>query len=391
MVVFRCLILLLMLIPCIANARITLWHSHQSTAYIDGLVSRFEKETGIQVSVVQFDPQKIKAELLLGAQYGGLPDLILVPSDFLGLYKQMKLSPVPKGWIHTDFEPAIGETARVNGKYRGVPIIQGNHLLLYYNKSMVKTPITSWSELLQQKKDFVAKQIMPIGWNYNDMYFFMPFLLASDGWPIKNDKISLDSLGMVNALKYYHLLAADGIIDGHCGYHCAQLGFIQGKSAYAINGDWAYDDIKKEMGDNVGLAMLPSLNGHKMYGLKSTFVLAMPECDQRSVLVQNQLKRFIEFVQRKANQKWVYDKYHLLPVSNSLFLQLKKTAIGDNKIILEQLSLAKVMPSNVLMAIVWQAMGKGFYRFADGESAENTADYMQRVASGQLQRLEKQQ
>lgn len=65
-------------------------------------------------------------------------------------------------------------------------------------------------------------------------------------------------------------------------------------------------------------------------GLKSTFVLAMPEFDQRSVLVQNQLKRFIEFVQRKANQKWVYDKYHLLPVSNSLFLQLKKTATGDN-------------------------------------------------------------
>lgn len=44
------------------------------------------------------------------------------------------------------------------------------------------------------------------------------------------------------------------------------------------------------MGDNVGLAMLPSLNGHKMHGLKSTFVLAMPEFDQRSVLVQNQLE-----------------------------------------------------------------------------------------------------
>ncbi|BBC41662.1 maltose-binding periplasmic protein [Photobacterium damselae subsp. piscicida] len=327
---FRCFILLLILVPCVANARITLWHSHQSTAYIDGLVSRYEKETGIQVSVVQFDPEKIKAELLLGAQYGGLPDLILVPSDFLGLYKQMKLSSISKQWIHTDFEPAVGETAIVNGKYRGIPIIQGNHLLLYYNKTMVKVPVKTWSQLRHQQKSFAAKQIMPIGWNYNDMYFFMPFLLASDGWPIKNNQIDLNSLGMIRALKYYHSLAVNKVIDENCGYHCAQLGFIQGKSAYAINGDWAYDDIKKEMGDNVGLAMLPSLNGHKMHGLKSTFVLAMPEFDQRSVLVQNQLKRFIEFVQRKANQKWVYDKYHLLPVSNSLFLQLKKTATGDN-------------------------------------------------------------
>ncbi|MBE8128963.1 hypothetical protein [Photobacterium damselae] len=70
-----------------------------------------KKKLVYQVSVVQFDPEKIKAELLLGAQYGGLPDLILVPSDFLGLYKQMKLSSISKQWIHTDFEPAVGETA----------------------------------------------------------------------------------------------------------------------------------------------------------------------------------------------------------------------------------------------------------------------------------------
>ncbi|MGF1879219.1 extracellular solute-binding protein [Photobacterium frigidiphilum] len=394
MTVFRRFILMLVALilgtltsqPAFA-ADITIWYSHQSSRFVEGLVQRFEQETGIQVSLVQFKPSKIKAELLLGAQYGGVPDLALVPSDFLGLYRQMRLEPVLKQWLSTDLSEDALKTAKVDDAYWGVPVIQGNHLMLFYNKKFVEEPVASWQELIKTSQQYRDNNLMPIGWNYTDMYFFMPFLFAFNGQPLDGDMITLDTPEMVEALDYYQQLAVQQVVDKKCNYNCSQQRLIKGEEAYAINGDWAYQDLKDEMGDDLGVALLPTLNSKPMYSMKSTFVFTLPGKLTKNSERENRIAAFLTFVQREDNQKWVYQNYHLLPVHQALFQQVVSQAKGDELVLLQQLQFAKPMSSETNMAIVWAAMEKGYQRFKDGLSAKESARYMQKVADKQSKRL----
>ncbi|WP_245905433.1 sugar ABC transporter substrate-binding protein [Photobacterium lipolyticum] len=390
MTVFRHVVLVLMLLlaPQLCAADITIWYSHQSESFIEGLVSRFEQETATRVSLVQFEPEKIKAEIILGAQYGGVPDLIFVPSDFLGLYRQMQLEPIPEQWLSTELAQDARETALVDGSYWGVPIIQGNHLMLFYNKQYVANPATSWKSIRTSVTQFQQLHLMPVGWNYSDMYYLVPFLSAFNGRPIYGDLISLNTPAMVQALNFYHQLAQDNVVDGNCDYNCSQKLFIKGETAYAINGDWAYQDLKRELGDNLGVTLLPTVEGKVMHPMKSTFVFAIPEKSRDGSNKKEHIRHFLKFVQRKDNQEWVYQSHRLLPVDQKLFNQVVKQATGDELVILKQLQLAEQMPSLTAMAIAWQAMKKGYLRFKDGLSAEEAAAYMQQLAFTQQQRLQ---
>jgi len=368
-------------------ADITIWYSHQSSRFVEGLVLRFEQETGKQVSLAQFKPSNIKAELLLGAQYGGSPDLALVPSDFLGLHQQMKLKPISEQLLSTNLSKGALKTAKVDDVYWGVPVIQGNHLMLFYNKKFVDKPVTSWLALTKKSQQYRDDNLIPIGWNYTDMYFFMTFLFAFNGNPFNGDEITLDTPEMVEALTYYQQLSDQKIVDNRCNYNCSQQRLIKGEEAYAINGDWAYQDLKDEMGDNFGVALLPTLNNKPMYSMKSTFVFILPDKLVETSDKKSTIDAFLMFIQREDNQKWGYRHHHLLPVHQTLFQQIVSQAKGDELVLLQQLERAKPMSSDTNMAIVWAAMEKGYQRFKDGLSAKESARYMQKVADKQSKRL----
>lgn len=369
-------------------ADISIWYSHQSSRFVEGLVQRFEQETGNRILLSQFKPSKIKAELLLGAQYGDLPDLALVPSDFLGLHQQMRLRPIVEQILSTDLSKDALKTAKVDDKYWGVPVIQGNHLMLFYNKSFVEKPIASWQELIKISQQYRDQNLMPIGWNYTDMYFFIPFVFAFDGQVLDGDMITLDTPEMVKALEYYQQLVAHQLIDNKCNYSCSQQRLIKGEEVYAINGDWAYQDLKDEMGDDFGVALLPTFNSKPMSSMKSTFVFTLPGKEPKDSKKANTIDAFLAFVQREDNQDWVYKKHHLLPVRQALFQQVIFQAKGDELVLLQQLEFAKPMSSDTNMAIVWAAMEKGFQRFKSGLSAKESAQYMQKIADKQSKRLQ---
>ncbi|WP_305463798.1 sugar ABC transporter substrate-binding protein [Photobacterium leiognathi] len=387
---FRNIVLLLCMFFSVASKaeqNLTLWYSHQDNSFINLLVDEFKKENNINISLVQFDPEKIKAEILLGAQYGGLPDLVIFPSDFVGLHRLMKLSRIPEDWFLSDISPSAKSTAFADRKYWGIPVIQGNNLLLYYNKKLVSKPARSWESLLASKQQYIDKNILPIGWNYQDMYYFIPFLSAFNGWPITDNQISLNTPEMVAALKYYRDLAKQKVVDEQCRYTCSQADFVQGKEAYAINGDWAYQDLKNTMGENLGVALLPTINGSQMRSMKSTFVLSLPNYSSRPKQEKKLIEKFAKFVQRPSIQTLVYEKTRLLPVSEHLLGEYKKQAKGNDKVLFEQFELSKPMPSSIKMAIAWQAIAIGFKRYEDGLSAEESAEYMQHIATQQMRRL----
>ena len=357
-----------------------LWHSQQAGYVIDDVIARFNQEG------TQIEPGKIKADLLLAAQARGLPDLMLIPSDFIGLYRQMTLAPLPAEW----FSPALMASAlryvTLDRQRWGMPMMQGNHLMLFYNKALVSTPVTQWQQLTAITPALKAKGVDPVSWPYHDMYF-AAFLHTFGGSPVTEGRITLDSPAMVQALEAYRTVVSEQWVDPECDYDTALTRFNEGKSAYLINGDWAFNDLVKNMGDKLGVALLPRWQSHPMHSMSGAYVMgasrwAMDDEDRQPVI-----KALMAFIQRQDIQQFIYHQGALLPVNQQAFTAISRRPTPQEKVLLEQFTLSTPMPSDSAMSIAWQAMEKGFERFKEGISAADTARYMQQLADQQYRQV----
>ncbi|MBD1390237.1 extracellular solute-binding protein [Neiella sp. HB171785] len=380
-------VLLLTLSVSAKSADIELWHAHQAQDFVVHLAEQFEAETGQKIRISAYKTSRVKAELLLGAKNNVLPDIIFVPSDFLGLYHELKLNRLDDSWLDPAISAGAKDTAIVDGKLFGVPVIQGNHLMLYYNKSLVDEPAATWQQLFEQKDKLSSKGVRTIGWNYGEMFWFVAFLGAYGSTPITNGEVTLDTPQMVAALRFYQSLGSRGLIDPACDYNCAQKDFVERSTAYSINGDWAYADLSDELGEDLGLAILPAIDDKPLKPFSSTFTLAFPRVmgDSKRQAV---LRQFARFVQTEAIQRQTYQHYQLLPTNSIVFNALKQSVSGQQRLLLQQLAMTNPMPSEAAMAIVWQAMAMAYKRFVNnGYTPEQTAQYMQQVAEKELARF----
>ena len=64
------------------------------------------------------------------------------------------------------------------------------------NKSLVKEPAQTWDAMFAQKKDLYAKGVATIAWSFDEVYWFLPFLVGHGGWPLNNGKIELNTPAM---------------------------------------------------------------------------------------------------------------------------------------------------------------------------------------------------
>lgn len=56
---------------------------------------------------------------------------------------------------------------------------------------------------------------------------------------------------------------------------CNEQDFIRGDVDYLIDGDWAYQMLHDVLGNKLGVALLPTIAGHPMKPLSSSYVLAI--------------------------------------------------------------------------------------------------------------------
>ncbi|MBS4686664.1 extracellular solute-binding protein [Aeromonas sobria] len=383
-------LLLLCLLSCCHSLRaqqLELWHSQQAGYVIDQVIARFNQESGHQVRALQFEPDKIKADILLAAQAKGLPDLMLVPSDFIGLYQQMRLSPIPEEWFSSELMNNALHYVTLDARRWGMPMMQGNHLMLFYNKALVSAPVTRWQQLAAITPALKAKGVYPVSWPYNDMYYFAAFLHTFGGTPVSKGRITLDTPAMVQALEAYRTVASEQWIDPDCDYDTALTRFNEGKSAYLINGDWAFNDLVKNMGDQLGVALLPDWQTRPMHSMSGAYVITASRSSMEEKDRRDAIQALLTFIQRQDIQQFIYQQGALLPVNQQAFTTISRHPTPLAKVLLEQFTVTIPMPSDSAMSIAWQAMDKGFERFKEGLSAPETARYMQQLADQQYRQV----
>ncbi|UPQ87992.1 sugar ABC transporter substrate-binding protein [Vibrio sinaloensis] len=338
-----------------------------------------EQQTQSNIVIRDFDVNNIRSELLIANQNGGaLPDAIWIPSDFIGLKQFFGIAAIPDQWIQKDkMEHKAIELVTLDDKLYAMPLVLGNHLVLYINTNLTSDYSLTWEQLLDDadnsREPLLAMQ-------HPTMYFLMAF--ASLFNPHMTYATDIDSETLSKTFSFYRLLTQAKVVEAACDQYCATEQFISGKRPYLIDGDWANAELKQHLGHALKAGALPTYRGRPMRSLSGGRVLAVTERAMENPDKREQIKRLINVMQSPEFIQDVIVKNKLI----SAFKALNKQPNQDDSTlaadIYQQLDNALVMPSSLTMAVMWEVLYHGYKRHEAGmpapEAAQFTIDFMNR-------------
>lgn len=257
---------------------IQVWHQmiYSHRAVLAKAIEIFEtKNPGIKIRATYRETEELRSAFQSAAMGGSGPHLIYGPSDQVGPFAAMGLiSP-----LENDLPPAFWR--RFDGL--AVPLYQGhryvvgdsvgNHLMLIYNRKIVKDPPRTMSELIQQAKAYTLdtdsdNKIDQWGlvFNYTEPFFFVPWINAFGEGFLKNQVTpNLETLSTQTAFAFIQDLKTKyKVIPPECDYEMSNALFKDGRAAFIINGDWSWGDYQKAKID-FGIAPLPQNEVSKLW------------------------------------------------------------------------------------------------------------------------------
>lgn len=353
-------------------------YSYESEA-IGNILKDFGKTTGIKIRHEYLGVDELKPKMMTMIESKNILDAVILPADNVGMYPFFKHSEVSKKLFKATVSDRVWSAGYSDGKLYGAPVIQGNYLILYYNKSLIKEPATTWESLLIQPPELSAKGISTFVWHHNSSYLFLPFVDTYGGWPLNDGKVTLNTPAMVKALNFYKELRVRNNVALDCNFTCAREQFKSGKAAYILTGIWDAKELYGALGDNLGIAALPSLEGKKMVSPFSTNVILFPN-NGLAGSESKKLIQLVDYLQSVEVQKRIWNEASAIPVTQEAFRYAEDNAKGYVKEALALMENTKPIPADTIMSFIWDAIYKGKTRNqAGGMSAEEAARYMQQL------------
>ncbi len=340
------------------------------------LLDQFAQRHGIEIVSAPSENYDLKAELIKTGRNKKLPDVFVAPFDYTAV-DQGSLAPLDANWLHRDLSPRSRQLVSTGDSILGVPLVAGNHLLLYFNRKAISQPASSWTELEQQKAT-IPDDMRFMSWAFNGMYYFIPFLSAFDALPIRDNRLNLNSPGMVRALNFYWTLPDKGVVQPSCHITCFTDGFAKGEFAYVIDGIWSYRRYSSSLGEDFGAAVLPSIDGKPMQPYFSAHVFSVIDKPGQNLALLRELALFLQSYEAQA---FMWRNETALPTNDKLMQEIKRQGNANEAALIAQLEHSVPIPDSPYMAVVWEAMAKGFNRYgADILNAKEASDLMQHLA-----------
>lgn len=369
--------------------QIVIWHQKErGSELLKTLLKPVEEQFGVSFVITYISTNDLKSALITSALNHRQPDIAFIPSDFFGEYKNFQPLSLPNSLVKSlPVDDEAWSLVQVNERSHGVPLFIGNHMLLYYNKSLVKEPASTWQALEAQRLDLAPGKKL-IGWNYGELFWYLHLISAFDAYPTNQGKVTLDNKEHAKALYFYRNLSRTGFISSSCDYGCSLQRFLDEEFAYSLNGDWAYTDIKRQLGDKLGISSLPSIDGVEMKSYFSAIVMVFLGREANTQLTPVDLAILNTLVEQSAKVK-LFEQLGLIPSDKKTRDKLNLGMNSDYKKITEVLNNAIPLASDEAMSAAWAGMRKGFdYFHASDVSSQRAVKLMQTVAQRELIRLQ---
>jgi arabinogalactan oligomer / maltooligosaccharide transport system substrate-binding protein len=363
---------------------LTYWEDDTDAAgvLLDELAANFSKANpGITIKRVHYSYDDLRNEFRASSLFtGNPPDIVRAPGEFTGPFGELKIvKPVDELFgrdVLDAFLPGAVAGATEHGVTWGIPDNFGGHLLLLYNKSLVKEVPTDTDSWVQQLKTLTdpANGQYGLVFDTTESYWLIPWLAGFGGWPLDaQEKPALDTAEMVEALWFLHdLKYQDKVVPEKVDYQGTFDLFSQGKAAYAVDGAWNLDKYKG-LGVDLGVALLPRVT--------KTQQLPAPMATGNYWFVQKDVggdklaaaEKFIQFMTSAATQQEWLTKMKRLPSNKQT---LGSTAIKNDALLpaeVEQLRVARGVPPVLEMTCAWRGMDDYFGKVMNDEVSPDDA------------------
>lgn len=341
-------------------SKVVLWHGWGGTEaeVLDSIITSYEANNpgiDIQTLVVSFDDLRSKYETASASGEG--PDFVIGPNDWVGglatagLIKSLEeFDPEVKNYL----EPSV-EALRYENELYGLPISL-KVLAMYYNKSMVSEPAKTIDELLQHSQE--GKVVALNAGFYHAFWGLQVFggkLFDHEARCVVDEGGFSDWLDWLHEAKknYPSMEIADD-------YGKMNAMFKEKKAAYYPDGPWALGDLKKVLGDDLGIAVLPSGPAGKsgpFLGVESFMFNSASEFASTGAALD-----FIKHFNSVKNQTMLMEKAGIISANT-------KVDIKSNEhiaIFLKQADSGVPFPNFPEMAAVWTTGTDAYTKVLEG-------------------------
>ncbi len=342
--------------------------------------------TNVSIDVVNKDVEKLREEFQTTSLAGNPPDLLWTVADHIGPFTAADLLLPLDGLVDpATYVPNTITAVTAGGKLWGVPIANGNQLMLLWNKSIAgDTPPADTDALVAAAKQYTDAAAGKFGlvFNQTESFWLVPFLGGYGGSVFDTDgkTPTLNTPAMTSALQLlYNWKYVDKIMPKEADYNGADGLFKSGKAAFIINGDWSigssggYSD-PKNLGDKLGVAPLPKITGAdspKPYTAGAFFMVSKnvaADADKQAVILD-----FMKWATAKDQQVALVKAIKRLPANNEALADPIVT--GDPLLAgaAQAVQLGVPQPTNLEMRCVFDSMTTGVRDLFKGDTSNPAA------------------
>ncbi len=343
---------------------IVVWEQEdaQVAPYIDSVFEAFKKlpgNEGVQITRTHYQTEDLRQQFQAASLAGVPPDLLLGPSDTAGLYAVSGfIVPLEGMFDFSKFNDPVVQAISLDGHIWGVPVSNGNHLLLFFNRKFVKEAPRDTAELFSFCAGDAKRLKLDrcIAFDMGEPFWLMPWLGAFGGWPMDGKKPTLDTQPMRDTLNFYlDLKYSKKYVPMECDYNCMDSLFKENKAAFIINGDWAISGYQKHFGRDFGIGVIPKLSQTGRWPTPMVsgqyFTVSTGLKPEKLALV----KRLLEFYTSYDNQVKQYQVLTRLPALKAAGKAKEITADPVSRVSMEQILKGRSMPMAIEMRAVWDS------------------------------------
>ncbi len=303
------------------GATLIVWESREERAFTDEIAKQFEEKYNVTVKVEEVPATDQVTKLTQDGPSGLGADIVMFPHDNLGRAVVAGLllenDVFGEETIKNNTEASI-QGVTVDGKLYGYPRAAETYAL-FYNKDLVKEAPKSFDDVIAFSKTFTDKSKNRYGimWETGNMYFNYPFIATDGGYIFgekgtKKDDIGINNDGAIAGLQtFVKLKEALPIKSGDITPDIKRSLFNAGDVAMDITGPWELAGYKEALGDKLGIAPIPTINGKpaiSFSGIKAFYVNSFTQ-------YPNAAKLFANFASSKEAQLILNEKVGSVPTN----------------------------------------------------------------------------
>ena len=350
------------------DVEIELWtkEGDPQIAYVEALAEAYSEEhPNVTISVVNKDVEVLREDLVNTAlSPEAAPELVWTVADHVGPFTSAGVIQELDGQIDTSsYEEGALSAVQVDGTTWGIPISNGNQLMLYYNKSLVGDEAPADTDaLIAAAQENTGDGSYGLVFNETESFWLTPWLAGFGSSVFAEDGTTptLDTPEMQAALEFlYDLKYTEQVMPTEADYTIASDLFTSGDAAMIVNGDWELGNYGDQLGDNLGVAPLPTVSSTGQDPAPYTagafyMVPTAVEGDALTVVLD-----FMAWSTNTENQIQMVEELRRLPANAEA---LADPIVTDDALLAgaaEAVTKGIPQPTNVEMRCVFDAMNTG--------------------------------